>query len=91
MIVACDIDGILTNETNGHDYENRTPRLENIEKLNKLYYDGNYIYLFTSRFSIDENVTIKWLLKYNVKYHKIIFDKPQYDLFIDDKAITDFT
>jgi hypothetical protein len=34
-----------------------------------------------------EKITIKQLKDWNVKYHKIIFGKPSYDVFIDDKAI----
>jgi len=32
-------------------------------------------------------LTLKQLKKWNVKYHKIYFGKPSYDLFIDDKAL----
>ena len=32
-------------------------------------------------------LTLRQLKKWNVKYHKIYFGKPSYDLFIDDKAL----
>jgi len=31
--------------------------------------------------------TKKQLKKWNLKYHKLIFGKPSYDYFIDDKAM----
>jgi len=54
---AVDIDGVLTKETEGHDYSKRTPNKENIAKVNKLYTDGNEILLFSSRYSQDSEVT----------------------------------
>jgi len=90
MIIAIDIDGILTNEIEGHDYKNRTPNLLNIKKINKYFGEGHKIILFTSRYSIDKKITIEWLQKFNVLYNKIIFNKIKYDLFIDDKALPDF-
>ena len=33
------------------------------------------------------NLTKKQLKKWNVNYHKLIFGKPSYDIFIDDKAM----
>ena len=32
-------------------------------------------------------ITLKQLKKWDVKYHKLIFGKPSFDLFIDDKAL----
>lgn len=37
MIVYVDIDGVLTNETEGHNYENRTPNKTNINIVNRIY------------------------------------------------------
>lgn len=60
---------------------------------------NNYIKIFTARFMgrSKENINLakqrgyyftkKQLDKWNVKYHKLIFGKPSYDLFIDDKTI----
>lgn len=32
-------------------------------------------------------MTKNQLKKWNVKYHKLIFGKPSFDMFIDDKAL----
>ena len=32
-------------------------------------------------------VTMKQLKKWKVKYHKLIFGKPSFDLYIDDKTL----
>ena len=32
-------------------------------------------------------ITLKQLKKWDVKYHKLIFGKPSFDLYIDDKAL----
>lgn len=87
LLIAVDIDGVLTVETDGYDYAERTPNTENIEKLNRLYDSGKYgVVLFTARFKEDEKVTRKWLYENNVKFHRIIFDKLPYNIIVDDKA-----
>lgn len=88
--IYIDIDGILTNETDGHDYIKRTPKKGNINIVNRLYKLGHVIILYTARWDIDNLVTRRWLLKYGVKYSKIIYNKPSYDILIDDKAMNTF-
>lgn len=88
--IYVDIDGILTNETLGHDYVNRTPNKRNINYVNRLY-KNNTIILYTARYGIDGIVTRDWLRKYGVKYSHIIYDKPQYEILIDDRTVNNFT
>ena len=67
--------------------------------INKLYTEGNNIYIVTARYPIGENsdtynITKEWLAKNNIKYIKIFFDagntkldickKEKIDIFIDD-------
>lgn len=86
-VYVFDIDGTITNETDGWDYVNRTPKNHVIELIQKLYKTA-YIILWTSRLSIDEKVTRAWLRKHNVPYHELKFDKMFFDLYICDKAIS---
>ena len=88
MNICIDIDGVLTNETKGFDFENRTPNIENINILNQLYSKHNIV-LFTARDIVDKTKTITWLKQNDVLYHDIIFNKPKYDIFIDDLAYSD--
>jgi uncharacterized HAD superfamily protein len=90
MRIAIDIDGILTIDTEGHDYRNRIPNWDNINHVNRLYYEGHDIILFTSRHRCDRRITKQWLRKFNVHYHKLIMRKPKYDILIDDKAKSSF-
>ncbi len=80
-----DIDGVLTNETKGWDYENRTPNKENIKEINFLK-DVTY---FTSRHREDAEKTRRWMHNNGVDEYDgtIIFRKPRYDILIDDKAL----
>jgi hypothetical protein len=91
MLIAVDIDGILTIETEGHDFKNRTPNLTNISYVNHLYNKGHKIVLWTSRWRRDWWITRQWLKKHDVKYHQLKMKKPQFDFFIDDKATDNFT
>ena len=88
MIFAIDIDGTLTEETEGWDYANRTPNFKRIEGVNRLHAEGHHILLFTARFEEDREVTTFWLRKFGVRYHNLILGKPQYDFIIDDKSLT---
>ena len=88
--IYIDIDGILTNETEGHDYKNRTPCKGNINIVNRLYKAGYGIILWTSRYGLDDQITRDWLRKYGVKYNDIIYDKPKYSLLIDDLSTNTF-
>ena len=89
LVYFIDIDGTICTNTNGK-YQEAIPIKENINKINKLYDDGNEIVYWTARGTVTgidwENVTKKQFNDWQVKYHKILFNKPFYDIFIDDKA-----
>ena len=87
-IYCIDIDGVLTNETAGHDYANRSPNIRNINAVNSLHRLGHRILLYTARYPEDELITKAWLLTFNVKYHELKLGKPQYDFIVDDKTIS---
>ncbi len=97
-IYVIDIDGTLFSETNGK-YEEVQPYVERIQKINKLYDEGNTIYIQTARgmSSCDNDtayarykygeMTHKQLREFGVKYHKLFFGKVVATYYIDDKAI----
>ncbi len=82
-----DIDGVLTIETEGHDYPNRTPNREMIKQVNGLHSAGHKIILNTARWGTDWTVTKTWLHKYNVQYDQLLLGKPKADFYIDDKML----
>ena len=97
-ILCFDIDNTICN-TVGKNYKKSIPNKAAINKINILYDNGYTIKLFTSRFmgrnkeSIVKakkqgfKMTIKQLKSWKIKYHKLIFGKPSFDLYVDDKAI----
>lgn len=96
-IYCFDIDNVIC-RTYKSNYKNSKPLKRNIKFINDLYLRGFYIKIFTSRFMgrNNENIlkakkqgrqfTLKQLKNWGVKYNKIIFGKPSYDVFVDDKA-----
>lgn len=92
-----DIDNTITFWDNGRDYKKFKPDMVMVNRINELYDQGHYIFLYTSRGMtsvgpdrIDAEITPDLL--YNLesiglKYHEIITHKPVYDFIIDDKAI----
>tara|TARA_B100001057_G_scaffold426450_1_gene450588 strand:- start:48056 stop:48355 length:300 start_codon:yes stop_codon:yes gene_type:complete len=87
-----DIDGTICTNTNG-DYEKAKPFIDRIKIVNKLYIEGNKIIMFTARGSTTNldwtRLTKQQLKEWGVKYHELIFGKPEADIFVDDKGISD--
>jgi hypothetical protein len=90
MLIYVDIDNTIC-VTEGTDYNEVKPIPERIEKINKLYDEGNTIVYWTARGSVTgidhSELTKKQFKEWGVKYHELKFGKPPYDLFIDDKNI----
>lgn len=90
--IRVDIDNTIC-KTNGINYSEAIPIHRYIKKINELYDEGNYIVYWTSRgvgSGIDlHDLTKKQLDSWGCKYHELRLDKPVYDLFIDDKALTE--
>lgn len=93
MVIFIDIDDTICISPNKPDYTTCYPIKENIEKANKLFDEGNHIVYWTARgvrSGIDWSaITEKQLKEWGVKYHELRFNKPYYDLFIDDKNINE--
>ena len=91
MIIFVDIDETICTKTDDLNYINAKPISERIEKINKLYEDGNTIIYWTARGTLTgvdwREETEEQFQKWGVKYHELRFGKPAYDLFIDDKNI----
>jgi len=91
-----DIDGVIC-KTIKKKYKSSKPNYKVIKLINNLYDQGHYIIIFTSRFMgrNKENVKLAKKQGYNftnaqlrnwgLKFHKLIFGKPSYDFFVDDK------
>jgi capsule biosynthesis phosphatase len=97
--ICFDVDNIICKTNTKRNYLNSKPIKKNIKVINKLYDKGFKIILYTARYMgrCNENLiqvkkkikplTVKQLKKWEVKYHKIYFGKPSFDLFIDDKSL----
>ncbi len=77
--------------TKAVDYSTAIPFKDRIEKINKLYDEGNTIVYWTARGTRTGinwfHVTLNQLNKWNCKFTELRLGKPHYDLFIDDKNI----
>jgi len=85
-----DIDGTICRTEKKYkdmqkNYKNSIRRKNVIEKINELYDKGNKIIFYSARHWIDFDLTIKWLKKYNVKYHTIVLGKPVGHVYVDEK------
>jgi len=91
MIIYVDIDETIANTPESRDYSLSEPIKKNIQTINKLYDEGHTIVYWTARGSVSgidwTDITKNQLNAWGVKHHDLKLKKPNYDLFICDKAI----
>ena len=96
--IVVDIDDTIS-FTYNRDFDNSEPNQPVINRINELYDEGWNIILFTARGgksckTLEEKeakyreLTERWLAKHNVKYHTLMFGKPNADYYVDDKNIS---
>ena len=97
-IICFDLDGVIC-VTKKNYYHLSKPIKNNIKKVNSLFDKGFIVKIFTARFMgrSNENIALakargfnmtqNQLKKWGVRYDKLIFGKPSYDLFIEDKCV----
>ena len=96
MILCFDLDNVIC-ETNNVKYKDAKPILKTIKIINKAYNSKFEILIFTGRFygkcngnlnkilKMDNGLTKKQLKQWGIKYHSLIFGKPVFDVYVDDK------
>lgn len=100
MTFVFDIDGTICTISNG-DYNTSQPYYNRIEKINRLYDEGNTIIFHTARGMGRSNnsqmfadrkfkkFTENQLNSWGVKYHSLFMGKPSGDIYVDDKGEKD--
>ena len=93
MIYCFDLDNTLCN-TKGNWYEKATPKVDRIEIVNKLYDEGNTIFIDTATGCVSGKnwfyYTTDQLKEWSVKYHTLRTGvKFGADIFVDDKGFND--
>jgi hydroxymethylpyrimidine pyrophosphatase-like HAD family hydrolase len=104
-IIAFDLDDTLCSRPKNLEhlgpekYNYCTPIQPTIDVLNKLYDQGNIIYIYTARgmgqfdgnvrktYSELYEITLNSLKMWGIKHHGLIMGKLHYDLLIDDKCL----
>lgn len=97
MVIYVDIDDTIADyhiNDSKTDYYRARPIKLNIDKINKLYDEGNTIIYYTARASVNKSrrkefteLTKRQLKEWGAKHHKLsVGDKPAYDLLICDKT-----
>jgi isochorismate hydrolase len=99
LIFCFDLDNVLC-QSFGNNYKKSKPIKKNIKILKILKKQGHYIKIFTSRYMgrNNENRTLAkkqgyqftkvQLKNWGVVYDELIFGKPSYDIFVDDKNLS---
>lgn len=94
-----DIDGVICTNTINNDYKLSKPIKKNIKLINKLYQKKYIIKLYTARCMgrtfdnrskaerMIKNLTKRQLREWNVRFDKLFFGKPSFDILIDDKSL----
>jgi hypothetical protein len=96
-IFCFDLDNTICS-TFKSDYINSKPKRKIIKFINKLFYKNYTIKIYTARYMgrnndnikkikrKDKIATIRQLKSWGLKYHKLFFGKPSFDILIDDKS-----
>jgi len=99
MKYVVDIDGTICTSVTDGNYANALSIYDRIDKINKLYDEGNYIVYLTARgMGRHSNnadlakerfyeLTELQLRLWECKYHELFLGKPSGDYYIDDKGI----
>ena len=82
-----DLDGTLCEEVATFDRSMAKPYTDRIVNLNRLFYTGNKIIIFTSRSWAEYDMTGEWLMNNGVEYDLLICGKPIGDYWIDDRSV----
>lgn len=94
MNIYVDIDETICYYENEREYHLAKPIVSHINKINKLFDEGNQITYYTARGSVHKDrldeyfhLTEYQLEEWGCKYHKLsVGEKPAYDLMICDKT-----
>jgi hypothetical protein len=90
MKYMVDIDGTICNSPSSN-YSESMPIVQRITKINELFDQGNEIHYWTARGGNSgkdwSEFTKVQLAYWGCKYTTLNFNKPTYDIWIDDKAI----
>ena len=96
MILCFDLDNVIC-RTKNIEYKDATPIERTVKIINKAYNFKFKILIFTGRFygkcngnlnkilKMDNGLTKRQLKKWKIKYHRLIFGKPMFDVYVDDK------
>lgn len=84
-----DLDNTLCYTIDG-DYDNAQPINERINIVNNLKSEGHHITIWTARGATSginyRELTETQLNKWDIKYDVLLMNKPDYDVYIDDKS-----
>lgn len=87
-----DIDGVIAEFQADLDYSKAKPNQNMIDIVNKLYDRGHYIVLFTARGYVTKiewyEITAAQMMSWGLRYHELLFGKPNADYYIDDKMLS---
>jgi hypothetical protein len=92
MKIFVDIDNTICT-TNNSTYINCQPKVDCIEKINKLYEQGHIIVYWSDRSSPRDvthslfKFTYDSLIQWGAKFHELRMGKPSFDLYISDKTV----
>lgn len=95
MVIYVDIDETICDYGESREYPLARPIIENIRKINSMYDSGHTIVYWTARGTVTgidwSELTKEQLVQWGAKHHKCLLGKPDFDLYICDKAISSET
>lgn len=91
LVVAVDLDGLLCHGALWGKNTDPKPKKAHIKKVREMYLSGRYfIVIYTSRIEEWRATTVEWLSRHRVLYHALQMGKLWADIYVDDKAKSNF-
>lgn len=88
MKIVIDLDGTICEQKPTFERSLAKPLEYAKETMQRLKDQGHYIIIYTGRGWLEQSMTEKWLKDNGIPYDQILFGKPYYDIWIDDRAFT---
>ena len=86
-VYCIDYDHVLTADEPGVYSDNPEPEYNMVKAVNRLFFAGNIIIIWTNRQWGDASFLASWLTKHKVPYHGIKMEKGGADIYVDDRMV----
>lgn len=87
MLVMIDLDGVICSEERTFERSLAEPMEGARQALATLKSMGHTVVIYSARSWAEYKMTFDWLSRHGFEFDSLVMGKPNYDVFIDDRAV----